>query len=90
MGGVATYAGRQSSNHRHREERARDLQLELTAFSPFIEPLSSEQQEEERVIMTRKTFGKTTVARAAQEEPGPMPLSFALRRREKEAREQTE
>lgn len=84
LGGIATYAARQSRYHRDREQRARDLQLELTAFSPFIEPLSLEQQEEERVIMTRKTFGKTTTSTKQEEEPGPTPLSFLLRRREKE------
>lgn len=84
LGGIATYAARQSRYHRDREQRARDLQLELTAFSPFIEPLSAEQQEEERVIMTRKTFGKTTASAKQEEEPGPTPLSFLLRRRERE------
>lgn len=86
LGGVATYAARQSARHRHREEHARALQLELTAFGPFIEPLIAEQREEERVIMTRKTFGKASAsAPAAHEEPGPAPLSFLLRRKEKES-----
>lgn len=85
VGGIAAYTARQSSYHRQREQRARDLQLELTAFSPFIEPLSREQQEEERVIMTRKTFGKTTQGSAPEEEPGPTALSFVLRN--KQARE---
>lgn len=85
LGGIATYAARQSANHRRREERARDLQLELTAFAPFIEPLSAEQQEEERVIMTRKTFGKTTTAEKQAEEPGPTALSLLLRRKAEEA-----
>ena len=88
LGGIATYAARQSSYHRRREHHARDLQLELTAFSPFIEPLAADQQEEERVIMTRKTFGKTTAAPAPDEEPGPTPLSFALRRKEKAIEEE--
>lgn len=88
LGGIATYAARQSSYHRRREHHARDLQLELTAFSPFIEPLAADQQEEERVIMTRKTFGKTTAAPAPDEEPGPTPLSFALRRKEKKLPEE--
>jgi hypothetical protein len=85
LGGIATYAARQSAYHRRREQRARDLQLELTAFAPFIEPLSPEQQEEERVIMTRKTFGKATVVEKHAEEPGSTPLSFLLRRKEMEA-----
>ncbi|MDQ3644871.1 MAG: hypothetical protein M3356_05105 [Actinomycetota bacterium] len=84
FGGVAAYAARQSSYHRGREKRARDLQLELTAFSPFIEPLSDEQREEERVVMTRKTFGKTTTTEAHEEDPGPNPLSALLRRKEQD------
>ena len=84
LGGIATYAARQSSYHRKREQHARDLQLELTAFSPFIEPLAADQQEEERVIMARKTFGKTTAAPTPEEEPGLTALSFALRRKQKE------
>jgi len=84
LGGLAAYLARQSGRHRRREEHARSLQLELTAFSPFIEPLSPEQQEEERVIMTRKTFGKTTAPGASDEEPGPAPLSFLLQKRRKQ------
>lgn len=84
LGGLAAYTARQSGRHRTREEHARALQLELTAFSPFIEPLSAEQQEEERVIMTRKTFGKTTAPGASEEEPGPAPLSFLLQRKRKQ------
>lgn len=87
FGGLATYAARQSARHRHREEGARALQLELTAFGPFIEPLTSEQQEEERVVMTRKTFGKAASGGAvAEEEPGPTALSYLLRRKEKEGK----
>jgi hypothetical protein len=84
LGGIAAYLARQSGRHRRREEHARSLQLDLTAFSPFIEPLSPEQQEEERVIMTRKTFGKTTAPGASDEEPGPAPLSFLLQRKRKQ------
>jgi len=84
FGGIATYTARQSARHRHREENARALQLELTAFGPFIEPLTEEQREEERVIMTRKTFGKASAALATpDEEPGPTALSAVLRRKEK-------
>jgi phage host-nuclease inhibitor protein Gam len=84
LGGLAAYTARQSGRHRAREEHARGLQLELTAFSPFIEPLSPEQQEEERVIMARKTFGKTTAPGKSEEEPGPTAISFLLQRRQKE------
>jgi hypothetical protein len=45
LGGLAAYTARQSGRHREREERARNLQLELTAFGPFIEPLDKDQQD---------------------------------------------
>ena len=67
FGGLATYTGRQSGRHRVREERARNLQLELTAFAPFIEPLDDDQKEVERVIMTRKTFGQISALPEASE-----------------------
>jgi len=83
FGGLSAYLARQSGRHRRREEHAQSLQLELAAFGPFIEPLIPEQREEERVIMARKTFGKTTKAEASEEEPGPAPLSFLMQRRQK-------
>lgn len=55
--GLAAYFARQSARHRAREEDAARVQFELAAFSPFIEALTPEQREEERVMMTRKLFG---------------------------------
>lgn len=83
LGGLAAYTASQSGRHRRREEKARALQLELTAFAPFIEPLEAEQKEEERVIMTRRTFGRAINPEGTPEEPGPSPVSFLLRRRQK-------
>lgn len=84
LAGLSAYFARQAGRHRRREEYARSLQLDLTAFSPFIEPLSPSQQEEERVIMTRKTFGKTSPSSAAEDDPGPAPLSFLMQKRKKQ------
>lgn len=56
LAGLAAYLGLQAGRHRAQEERASALQLELAAFGPFIEPLSPEQREKERVIMARKLF----------------------------------
>jgi hypothetical protein len=83
LAGVAGYTARQSGRHRNREEHARALQLELTAFSPFIEPLEPEQREEERVRMTRRTFGNLSAVQP-EEEQGPTALSLLMRRKEKE------
>ncbi|GIU95787.1 MAG: hypothetical protein KatS3mg012_2244 [Gaiellaceae bacterium] len=84
LGGLATYTASQSGRHRHREERARALQLELTAFAPFIEPLDPAQKEEERVIMTRRTFGRAISPETPADEPGPSPVSLLLRRQQKQ------
>jgi hypothetical protein len=64
LGGLATYTATQSGKHRRREERAKDLQLQLAAFGPFIAPLPVAFQEAERVRMTHRTFG----ARAGEED----------------------
>jgi hypothetical protein len=84
LAGLSAYFARQAGRHRRREEYARSLQLDLTAFSPFIEPLSPEQQEEERVIMTRKTFGKTSPSSSSDDDSGPAPTSFLMQRRKKQ------
>jgi hypothetical protein len=89
LGGVATYAANQSKSHRDREKHSRNLQLELTAFSPFIEPLSVEQKEEERVRMARKTFGQTP-ALEETDELGPSPLSLLMQRRVREEKATSE
>ncbi|MGH3137501.1 MAG: hypothetical protein ACRDPV_13525 [Gaiellaceae bacterium] len=57
LGALAGYTASQSGKHRRREARAKDLQLQLTAFSPFTAPLNDELQQAERIRMTRKTFG---------------------------------
>jgi hypothetical protein len=81
LGGLATYTGKQSGRHRVREERARNLQLELTAFAPFIEPLDKDQQDFERVIMTRRTFGQIAALPEADADHafGPLGPVEALR-----------
>jgi hypothetical protein len=56
--GVAGYTARQSAQHRHREERASKLHLDLAAFGPFIEPLPEEAKNEERVLLGRRVFAR--------------------------------
>jgi len=56
LGGIATYAGRQSSDHRTREIRSRRLELELTAFRPFIEGLAEETKEKLRTDFVDRLF----------------------------------
>jgi hypothetical protein len=58
LAGVAGYTARQSAQHRHREERASKLHLDLAAFGPFIEPLPEEAKNEERILLGRRVFAR--------------------------------
>ena len=58
---LAAYLAHQSARHRTLEERAAAVQLELAAFGPFIEPLSAERRDEERVAMARRLFGTVEI-----------------------------
>lgn len=82
LAGLAAYLARQSARHRAREEHAAALQFELAAFGPFIEGLTPEQREEERVILARKIFGNGT---PSTPEENHAPRSFLLRHRRTEA-----
>jgi hypothetical protein len=79
LGGLAAYTAAQSGKHRRREERARDLQLQLTAFSPFTAPLDPELQQLERVRMTRRTFGTIDTAQAEEDDTGPSAMALVNR-----------
>jgi hypothetical protein len=65
VGGVGFYTARQSARHRHREEHARQLQLDLTAFPVFVESLPDEERADETIMMGRRSF------RGALPEPPP-------------------
>jgi len=54
--GIAAYAGRQSGRHREREEEAKQLELELVAFPPFIESLGEDQQRDVRQAFAERAF----------------------------------
>jgi hypothetical protein len=56
LAGVASYAVSQSSDHRRREQHARRLELELTAFTPFIENLNEQDREEVRKAFVDRLF----------------------------------
>jgi hypothetical protein len=56
--GVAGYGASQSARHRHREERAKRLELELVAFGPFVESLDDNRKQDARVALAAKLFGQ--------------------------------
>ena len=58
LAAIATYLGRQSSNHRRYSEHLRGAQLELRNLGPYLAPLSQEDQERIRGELVANFFGK--------------------------------
>jgi hypothetical protein len=55
--GVAGYAGAQSAHHRSEERKARQLELVLVAFEPFIKDLPEEKRDDARERVVDRVFG---------------------------------
>lgn len=71
-----------SSRHRSREEHARQIQLDLTAFPVFVEALSEEEREAATIWMAERSFVGAKVSPPAETDAGPTLLSqFIVRRR---------
>lgn len=77
LGGVATYAGRESARHRRNQVIARRTELELASFGPFIADLTAEQQAEVTALFTTVFFGQAIAHTAASgdEDAGPQAIS---------------
>ncbi|MEZ5101190.1 MAG: hypothetical protein R3C15_15590 [Thermoleophilia bacterium] len=89
LAALAGYTATQSAVHRRREHRAQTTALDLLAFDPFVAPLSSDQREIERVIFTRRTFGRPDDGEADIEDAGLLlrAVSFLRRARTPDASE---
>jgi hypothetical protein len=83
LGGVATYTARQSARHRSREEHARRLQLDLTAFPVFIEALPEEDRDAATVWMAERSFLGARSGIEDEDDGGPSLLSQFITRRKK-------
>jgi hypothetical protein len=71
LGGVAAYTARQSSRHRRREEHARQLQLDLTAFPVFVEALPREVRDEVNGLDGRTQFSRGYARRRGRRRAWP-------------------
>jgi len=88
LGGVAAYTARQSARHRSREEHARQLQLDLTAFPVFVEALPEEDKVAATVWMAERSFLGARGFVDDKDDGGPSVLSqFAARRKKAESDE---
>lgn len=68
LGGVAAYAASQSGRHRRREEDARQLELTIAAFGPFVRDL-----DEPRQIASREKVVDAIFMREIGGSRGPTP-----------------
>lgn len=57
--GLGVFTGSRAKDHREREKRSRDKELDMRVFGPFIEPLPAKEQVRERILMARRFFGRT-------------------------------
>lgn len=62
LGAVAAYAAKQSATHRRREEQARERELDLVTFGPFIRELDEDKQAAARMQLIGRIFGRSAVA----------------------------
>jgi hypothetical protein len=83
LGGVAAYTARQSARHRSREEHARQIQLDLTAFPVFVEALPDEDKVAATVWMAERSFLGARGSVEDEDDGGPSVLSQFIARRKK-------
>jgi hypothetical protein len=57
LGGIAAYAGQQSSGHREQERSARHTQLQLSSVDAFLHSVDDEQKAEIRKELANHVFG---------------------------------
>lgn len=58
LGGLATYAARQSSLHRDREEVARKVELEFASIDPYLVQLPDQQRDEIKAAIALRLFAQ--------------------------------
>lgn len=56
LGGIATYCGNQSSQHRQQERQAKRMELDIAALNPFINNLQKEDQDKIRATFAERMF----------------------------------
>jgi len=56
---LGVFTGSRAKDHREREKRSRDKELNMRVFGPFIEPLPPKERIRERILMARRFFGRT-------------------------------
>lgn len=71
VGVLAAYAAAQADKHIQAERRNRKLALELEAIGPYLAPLPVEKQEEFRLEMGKRSFGRDESGFGGKAEKSP-------------------
>lgn len=77
LGGLAVYAGRESSKHRRNETIARRTEIELNSFLPFLAELDPADRDALTVTYTDVFFGQAGIHTSTSKsggEDGPKPI----------------
>jgi hypothetical protein len=69
VGVLAAYAGTQGDKYMQLEARNRKLALELEAIGPYLAPLPVEKQEEFRLMIGERSFGREDLGYAHKKSP---------------------
>ncbi|WP_426747250.1 hypothetical protein VZQ01_06790 [Myxococcus faecalis] len=75
LGVLAAYAARQGDKAQELERRNRRLELELASIGPFLASLSQEKQEEIRVVLAKRTFGRDEQTHLSAKSQAPANLA---------------
>jgi len=71
VGVLAAYAAAQADKHIQVERQNRKLALELEAIGPYLAPLPLEKQEEFRLEMGNRSFGRDEIGHRGKAEKSP-------------------
>jgi len=74
VGVLAAYAAAQADKHIQVERQARKLALELEAIGPYLAPLPVDKQEEFRLEMGNRSFGRDERSLGGKTEKSPASL----------------
>lgn len=80
FGVLAAYAAHQANHYQDRERRNRKTALELESLGPYLASLPDTKQEEFRLLMADRTFGRDLPTGSA--EPAPTNVSELLKSKE--------
>jgi hypothetical protein len=78
VGVLAAYAGSQADKYQKIERYSKNLALELQAIGPYIAPLPQDKQDEFRLMIGDRTFGREGGIHHKSEEKSPTSVADVI------------